>query len=266
MSVEAPTDPAAAVDEREVPISRPLAVALAGLVFLMAALGVWAVFGRAPQTASGFGYVVPDGGYTEVGTELGGLVESVKVEPGQSVRVGEELVRVNVADGDAKIESIVSPVEGTVIEVVALPGRVTERGDPMVYLQPADDPLIVKGFIPATASATIRVGLRAEISPADAPRRAQYGVILGKVVAISPTPATAERISFVVGGNASLVDYFLASGPVVEVTVALDEDPATPSGYAWSIGQGPDVEIQAGTLSEVTVVVRDTPVIGWFTQ
>ena len=264
--VEAPADPAAAVEARGASVGRPLVVALVGLCLVVVAIFVWAIFGRAPQTVSGFGYVVPDGGYTEVGTKVAGLVESVNVEPGQRVRVGEELVRVDIADGDSNIESVVSPVEGTVVEVVALPGRITEPGDPLVYLQPVDAPLIVKGFIPATASSTIDVGMPASVSPADAPRRAQYGVILGTVTAKSPTPVTAERISFIVGGNESLIDYFLASGPVIEATVEMQLDPSTPSGYAWSIGEGPDEEVSAGTLSEVTVVVRDTPVIGWFTQ
>ncbi len=52
----------------------------------------------------------------------------------------------------------------------------------------------------------------------------------------------------------------------IEVTIEMRQDPSTPSGYAWSIGQGPDIEVRAGTLSEATVMVRDTPVIGWFTQ
>lgn len=264
--VDAPPDPAAAVGARASVASRPLVIALAGLVLLVAAVFAWATFGRAPQTVTGFGYIVPDGGFTEVGTTVSGLVESVSVEPGQRVRAGEELVRVVSQDSGSISEYVVSPTDGVVVEVVALPGRVTDPGDPMVYLQPDGTPLIVKAFIAATSSETITPGMSATVSPADAPRKAQYGVILGTVSAISPTPVTAERISFVVGGNATLVDYFLAAGPVIEVAIEMRQDPSTPSGYAWSIGQGPDIEVTAGTLSEATVMVRDTPVIGWFTQ
>lgn len=264
--VQAPADPAAAVEARQGSVGRPLILALVALCLIVVGVFIWAIFGRAPQTVTGFGYVVPEGGYTEVGTRAAGLVDSVSVNAGQRVRVGEELVRVNLADGNSDVETLVSPVDGLVSEVVALPGRVTKPGDPMVFLQPDDAALVVKGFIPATSAGTIRVGMPAEITPADAPRRAQYGVILGTVTALSPTPATAERISFIVGGNSSLVDYFLSAGPVIEATVELKLDPSTPSGYAWSIGQGPDLEVRAGTLSEVTVELRDTPVIGWFTQ
>ena len=211
--VEAPHDPAAVVGQRGASLGRPLVIALVGLFLVVVAILVWAIFGRVPQTVSGFGYVVPERGYTEVGTTVSGLVEGVQVAPGQLVRQGEELVRVDTVGGD--FESVVSPVDAFVIEVVALPGRITEPGDPMVYLQPVDAPLVVKAFILATDAYTIREGIPAAVSPADAPRAAQYGVIRGTVTALSPTPVSAERISFIVGGNASLVDYFLASGPVI---------------------------------------------------
>lgn len=265
-SIQAPPDPAAAVDERAAPVGRPLAIALVGLCVVVVGILVWTFFGRVPQTVSGLGYVVPVGGYTEVGTQVDGLVSSVEVEPGQSVRAGEEVVRVAAADGGSAVESILSPVDGTVIEVVALPGRITDPGDPMLYLQPTGAPLLVKGFVSTSEAETIRVGMPALVSPADAPRSAQYGAILGTVTALTPTPVTPERALFIVGGNSSLVDYFLGQGPVIEATVELQLDPSTPSGYAWSVGQGPDIQIRAGTLSRVTLVVRDAPVVSWFSQ
>ena len=259
-SIQAPPDPAAVVDQRTSPVGRPLLVALIGLCLVVVAIVVWALFGRVPQTVSGFGYVVPAQGFTEVGTTVNGLVETVEVRPGQRVIQGEELARVANVGGD--IESLKSPVDAIVTGVVAIKGRITEPGDPMIYLQPAGAALNVKTFIAVRDSYAINVGASAAVSPADAPRAAQYGVIRGTVTNLSPTPVSAERISFIVGGNASLVDYFLASGPVVEVTVELLQDPSTPSGYSWSIGQGPDVEINAGSLSTVTVLLRDSPILG----
>jgi len=263
-NVQAPPDPAAAVDQRGTSVGRPLVFVLAGLCLVILGILLWSFFGRAPQTVSGLGYVVPVGGYTEVGTRVDGLVASVGVEPGQRVRLGEELVRVYTEESSGTLESILSPVDGTVIEVVAMLGRITEPGDPMVYLHPLGSPLLVKGFVPTTEIETIRVGMPALVSPADAPRSAQYGAILGTVTALTPTPVTADRVGFIVGNNSALVDYFLGAGPVIEATVELKLDSSTPSGYAWSIGQGPDIEIRAGTLSQVTLVVRDAPVASWF--
>ena len=267
-TITAPADPAASVAERGAPVTRPLLIALIGLALLVAAAIVWAIFGRAPQTVTGYGYLVPSGGFTEVGTTVSGVVDSVAVEPGQRVRAGEELVRVNVSSdsGGAEVESLQSPVDGVVIEVVALPGRVTVPGDPMLYLQPADAPLEIAAFVLADSSGPIRVGMEAGVVPADAPRPAEYGVLIGRVDSVSPTPVTASRIRYLVGGNETLVEYFLSEGPVIEVGIDLQEDPTTPSGYAWTIGDGPDVQISSGALSEVFIVTQDSPVIGWFAQ
>jgi multidrug efflux pump subunit AcrA (membrane-fusion protein) len=266
MAIQAPEDPAAVVDKLDKPLSRPLLVALIGLIFMVVAVVVWAFFGRVEQTVTGYGYVLPSGGFVEVGTSVAGVVKSVEVDSGERVKKGQELLTVTTEGESGDIVSIVSPEDGLVVEVSALPGRVTSAGDPMLFMQPDGSELIVKAFIAATDAESVRVGMEALVSPADAPRRAQYGVIQGTVSALSPTPVSAERVSFIVGGNASLVDYFLAGGPVIEVTIELITDPSTPSGYAWSIGQGPDVQISSGTLSEVAMTVRDESVIGWFSQ
>jgi hypothetical protein len=46
----------------------------------------------------------------------------------------------------------------------------------------------------------------------------------------------------------------------------MKQDSSAPSGYAWSIGQGPDVEISSGTLSDVSMLVRDKSVLEWITK
>ena len=128
--------------------------------------------------------------------------------------------------------------------------------------------LVSTGFAQDARVAQQQVKLRQAVYTVLGTHFSQMGAMVqGRMPYDAATFRTAaERVAFIVGGNTSLVDYFLGSGPALEATVELQQDPSTPSGYAWSIGQGPDVEIQAGTLSEVTVVVRDTPVIGWFTQ
>jgi multidrug resistance efflux pump len=266
MTIQGPEDPAAVVAKLDKPVTRPLLFALIGLIVILVAVLAWAFFGRVEQAVTGYGYVLPSGGYLEVGTSVAGVVKSVDVDSGEQVQKGQELLTVTAEGENGGTVSIVSPVDGLVVEVSALPGRVTSAGDPVLFMQPDGSQLIVKAFIAATDAESVRVGMEASVSPADAPRRAQYGVIQGSVSAVSPTPVSAERIDFIVGGNSSLVDYFLAGGPVIEVTIELTPDPSTPSGYAWSIGQGPDVQISSGTLSEVSMTVREGSVIGWFSQ
>ena len=258
--VQAPPDPAPEVEGRSPVVTRPLLLSLVALGLVIVGLIFWSLFGRAPQTVEGVGYLVPDSGFTEVGAVSAGLVTSVEVGAGEDVRAGQTLVTLSI---DGVTTALASPVDGTVIDVFAIPGRASQPGGPLVYLQPADSALVVKAFMPALSADSVRVGMTAGVSPGSAPEAAQYGVIQGEVTAISPTPVTRERLLAIVANNASLADYFLSRGPVLEVTIALQADPSTPSGYAWTIGQGPDVTLSAGALAKGYVVTRDSAPAAW---
>jgi HlyD family secretion protein len=45
-------------------------------------------------------------------------------------------------------------------------------------------------------------------------------------------------------------------GPLLEVVVDLEEDPTTPSGFAWSSSQGPPTEVYTGTIADAQVIVE----------
>ena len=55
-----------------------------------------------------------------------------------------------------------------------------------------------------------------------------------------------------------LVQTFLAEtgGSPIAFRAALVADPSTPSGYAWSSGLGPDLELSSGTSCAGFVTVR----------
>lgn len=263
--IEAPVDPVAEIDRRSPVVTRPLVIALVAVALIVLAGITWAVFGHAPQTVEGNGIVQPAGGYLEVGTTIAGIVESVAVSPGDHVDAGQLLAVVNV-DGKAATLSgqVVSPRAGRVIDVVALPGRITAPGDPIAYLEPDDVALQVKAFLPAGGGKSVTAGMPAQVQVANAPR-SQYGVIEAQVAAISPAPITRERLLFVLGGNADLADYFLAQGPVIEATLSLVTAP-TPTGYDWSIGEGPAFAITSGALAQVWVITANQPIVRWLTR
>jgi len=53
----------------------------------------------------------------------------------------------------------------------------------------------------------------------------------------------------------------LKSGAPFEVEIGLETDPASPSGYLWSSGRGPDISIDVGTMASADVVVGKRRVI-----
>ena len=56
--------------------------------------------------------------------------------------------------------------------------------------------------------------------------------------------------------NAPLVRSLGAGGPVTEIRVEMDLDPATPSGYRWSSPQGAPIKLSGGTLCVGEIVTR----------
>jgi multidrug efflux pump subunit AcrA (membrane-fusion protein) len=245
------------VDEvaRRLPVTdRPTWLILLGILLLIAGGVAWAVFGRAPDAATGPGIVVPEQGFVEVGTALQGTVISVAVAPGDHVDDRARVADIRTQTG--RVVSVRSPVDGTVATVLVRKGGVTDRGTAIVTIEPSGSSPVVVGFLPAGPGKRIETGMPARVALASAPR-SQFGTIEGTVRAVSPVPVPPERIVLVVGGNVSLADYFMVSGPVLEVTISLDRDPSTPSGYAWTTGEGPPTGVSSGTLVEASVVVSE---------
>ena len=99
-----------------------------------------------------------------------------------------------------------------------------------------------------------KAGMRVRVSPSTV-KREEYGSLLGRVVWAAEFPSTKRGMVRVLG-NEALVDRLMEEGPPIQVNVALDRDPATPTGYRWSSSTGPSVEISSGTLASGSVIVR----------
>lgn len=100
------------------------------------------------------------------------------------------------------------------------------------------------------------------------------GYILGRVIRVAELPASREGLLRRLK-NAVLVEEILKAGTPFEVEVELQRDAKTPSGYAWTSGEGPDIRIEPGTLARTEVVVERIHIIslifpamdyvfGWF--
>lgn len=232
-----------------------------GLVLLGGVL--WLFLGRAPELVSGRGMVVPETGFVDVGTAVAGTVVAVLVSPGEEVEAGQPVARV-VPPG-AAAQEVQTPVAGRIATVLAHGGGVTELGVPLLTVDPEQAPLVVTSFVPAGSGQRVVPGMTALVAIDSAPR-SQYGMITGRVTTVAALPVTRARVASLVGGDEFLAAYYLDQGPALEVTIGLDEDPSAPSGYHWTLGTGPDVDVAAGTLADVSVVVADRSPLGRITS
>jgi len=223
---------------------------------------LWLVVGRAPDSVTGRGMIVPTRGFVEVGTGEGGRVTEILVDPGDTVAADEVVAR--LVDGSGRPVSISAPVRGVIATVLVRQGSVA-IGSPLMTIDPVDDGNVAVGFLPADQASRVEEGMEATVAIASAPQ-SEFGSISGTVVQVGVLPTTADRISLLVGGNSQLPAYFLEGGPVVEVTVLLKTDPATSTGYVWTIGYGPAAPVRTGTLADVTVILDNTSLLSRITR
>lgn len=251
-------DPVEEIASRSRVLTRSSVLGLIGCGLLIAAAVLWTLFARAPETIVGQGVILPSTGFAEAGTTTVGVVDSVLVTPGAEVSKNQTLATVRTPK--QRLVDVVAPLSGEVVYVFGRPGRPTVVGEPLVVLQP-DTTEVARAFMPADQAEIITPGMLAWVSPSSAPR-GQYGFIKATVEAVAPAPATREQLMTSLGDNSALVDHLLAGGPVQEVTVTM-EPADTPSGYAWTIGQGPDFAIASSTLAQVAVVLSQRSVADW---
>ena len=123
------------------------------------------------------------------------------------------------------------PVGGQVIEVKVGPGDVVAPGSALATIARNDrsGETIALLYVPAGEGRRIQRGMRAELLP-DTVEREVHGTIVGRVLSVSPLPATRGNARIL--RNDQLVDQLLLGGAVTEVQVALERDPATPTGFA----------------------------------
>jgi HlyD family secretion protein len=152
-----------------------------------------------------------------------------------------------------------SPYAGRVLEILAARGDVVSPGSPILSIEVVSEDLIAVLFVPAASGKQVQKGMRVQISPSTV-KREEYGSVLGRVTWVAEFPSTARGMTRLLG-NEALVTKLMAEGPPIQVDVALERDPATPTGFRWSSSRGPSVKISSGTLADGDVIVKaDRPI------
>lgn len=152
---------------------------------------------------------------------------------------------------------------GQVVEVKVGPGDVLAPGSALVTIAQGGrgGETVALLYVPAGDGRRIEPGMAAEIVP-DSVRREVHGAIRGRVLWVSPLPASREGMRRVLR-NDQVVDALLAGGAVSEVQVRLERDPSTPTGLRWTSSRGPSGGVGVGTLSAGRVVTERRPVLAW---
>lgn len=161
-------------------------------------------------------------------------------------------------DRASKVES---PFAGKVVEIKRNVGDLLEPNTPLLSLltdglRNGEDPsgLVAILYMSAAEGKKVRERMMVQLSPSTV-RREEYGFMLGRVVSVATVPSTEDGMMRILR-NKQLVQDLAKNGAPIEVEVALQTDPETPSGYRWSSGAGPTVAISPSTLAQGQVEIR----------
>ena len=149
---------------------------------------------------------------------------------------------------------ITSPVEGRVLEIKISAGAVLSVGTPVIAIESEGTKLEALIYIPAERGKNVKLGMPVRIEPSTV-KREEFGTMVGTVVSISDFPITPQGMAAVLH-NDNLVNRFSKEGAAYAATVSLEQDPETPSGYRWAVGQGPPIRLTSGTLTRAEITTR----------
>jgi HlyD family secretion protein len=188
-------------------------------------------------------------------------------------------------EGQRLSQAVVAPRSGLLLSLSVAPGQALIPGQRVGTIGPGPNPQ--RGMRKAVAlfgdadATRLRVGQRLQLEPLLQTRdryggsAQRYGVVEGKIAAITPASADPSEVSRVLGDPDLAVSLMTRSRqaafgeggdpvattgdkittPVVIVTVEL-EPASTPSGLSWSGGPGPNLALENGTPAKAQVTVE----------
>lgn len=228
-------------------------LALLGLLAILAAVTVWGFLGSIPITVDGQGILIRGGGINSIASPVEGQITDIYVDVGETIEEGEVVARV-LNPQTSENTPVISSFNGRVLEIRFSAGSPVEIGTPLISVEPRgrqikDLEAIV--YVSPTDGKRIRPGMEVQIAPRTV-RPEEVGYMLGRVISVGQFPESEQSMLRVLS-NPDLVREFLTDSAPIQVRVDLIPSSDTLSGYRWSTPQGPDSEIQSGTLASAII-------------
>jgi HlyD family secretion protein len=167
--------------------------------------------------------------------------------------------RLRLLESRQQLTQVVSNWDGRVVEVKADPGQVVRTGATVVVIEVANQSLVMYAFVPAWGGKKVKQGMKVEVTPAMV-QREEFGYMVGTVRLVSPFPLSEEGLLLLIPDRRT-VDLLTSQGSTFALEVEIESDPATPSGYRWSTGRGPNLAMESGTFCQARVITREQPPI-----
>ena len=235
----------------------PTYLLAAAVIILLAAFIVWGFLGNVSDKAYYSGVVFPVQGTTDITLPNKGMVRTMLVHNGDSVRQGQTVAMVSIGDSHS---FLTSTVNGLVISSKT-DNEPFEAFDPIVSVVDgnASDGESQRAQLIAyadnQAQRDLRIGMEAQVWPADE-KRDEIGYVRGRITQVVRYPAAADEVRQTLKSNI-LAKRLLEQGDVVyEVRIDLLRSPEDSTLYDWSFGVPDNVSMEIGTYCSVLTETR----------
>ena len=234
----------------------PTYLLAAAATLLLVAFIVWGVLGTVSDKAYYSGVVFPSQGTTDITLPNKGIVRSIMVRNGDSVRVGQTVALVSIGDSHT---FLTSTVNGLVISTKS-DSEPFEAFDPIVSVVGKDydgqpHRAILLAYANNEAQRNLRVGMEAQVWPADQ-KRDEIGYVHGRISQVVRYPADATKVRQILKSDILAKQLLEQDNVVYEVLIDLQRAPNDPTSYDWSFGQPDNVSIDFGTYCSVLTETR----------
>ena len=229
----------------------PTYLLAAAIIILFGAFIVWGFLGNVSDKAYYSGVVFPVQGTTDITLPNKGIVRTMLVHNGDSVRQGQTVALVSIGESHS---FLTSTLNGLVISTKT-DNESFEAFDPIVSVvkegrskETGRTQLIA--YADNEAQRDLRIGMEAQVWPADE-KRDEIGYVRGRITQVVRYPADADEVRQTLKSNI-LAKRLLEQGDVVyEVRIELLRSPEDSTRYDWSFGEPVDVSMGIGTYCSV---------------
>ena len=228
------------------------------ILILFGAFIVWGFLGNVSDKAYYSGVVFPVEGTTDITLPNKGMVRTMLVHNGDSMRQGQTVALVSIGDSHS---FLTSTVNGLVISTKT-DNEPFEAFDPIVSVvdgnasDGASQRTQLIAYADNEAQRDLRIGMEAQVWPADE-KRDEIGYVRGRITQVVRYPAAADEVRQTLKSDI-LARHFLGdgNGVVYEVRIDLLTSPADSLCYDWSFGEPANVSMGIGTYCSVLTETR----------
>lgn len=251
-------------EELDIPVrfARPQGrLVLAVTTVVLAAACFWAVTGTVSSKVTAPGILTRAEGSYLLQSPVAGQVTEVFAKEGDSLPGGAPLLTVRTAQHAETVRTVAA---GRVTSLDAKIGAVVATGADLASVERIDnpgEPLVAVLYAHGGGASAIPRGAQVDLTVQTAPSQ-QFGVLRGRVLAVSRVPQTRQQITSFLG-DGQLGEEFSAQGQPVAVVVQLDRSTGTKSGYRWSSTDGPPYAIDSRTLISGAIHLAAQKPIDW---